>query len=147
MGLLLSLASKLGLLRYWWVAAKLALNVMMSLVLVMLLLGPFRDITTGRAPLDELSIVFALSAAAAILVTLASILSVYKPWSRLRLRRSTASSGGRDAVTLQGLEVENRLMNGLFKADSADLAHKQMTAGAPRVSTQRPRACDVAPVV
>lgn len=81
-GLILGWVTKWGLLRYWRVAAKLALNVVMSTLLAVLLLSPFQDIATGRAPLNELSIVFVLSAVATALVTLASLLSVSKSWGR-----------------------------------------------------------------
>lgn len=55
-------------------SAKLALNVGMSAVLLVFLLNPIREIATGQAP------VFFLAAIALALVTLAAILSVFKPW-------------------------------------------------------------------
>lgn len=63
-GLLSGFASKYGVLRYWWVAVKLLLNVVMSVVLLLVLLNPVRDLSIGRGPLTELSTIFFLSAVA-----------------------------------------------------------------------------------
>lgn len=86
-GLLLGFASKWGVLRYWWVAAKLTINLVMCAVLLAFLLNPIREIATGQAPIDELTIVFFLAATALVLVTVAAILSVFKPWGRIRAAR------------------------------------------------------------
>lgn len=88
-GLLLGFTTKWGLLRYWWVAVKLALNVVMSAVLLVFLLNPIGEIGTGQAPIWEVTIVFYLAAIALALVTLASILSVFKPWGRICAVRGT----------------------------------------------------------
>lgn len=90
-GLLLGFATKFGVLRYWWAAVKLVLNMVMSLVLLVFLLNPIREISTGQAPVSELSIVFSLSAIALGMVTLASHISVFKPWGRTRTGRTPSS--------------------------------------------------------
>lgn len=88
-GLLLGLATKFGVLRYWWVAAKLGLNIVMTVVLLVFLLNPIQEISTGQAPISELTVVFYLSVMALGMVTLASLISVFKPWGRI----STAGRG------------------------------------------------------
>jgi hypothetical protein len=93
-GILLGLGSKYGLLRYWWVAIKLVLNIVLT-VLVLVLLRPRigeaahigRELTTGLA-LDALGrlpvdLVFPPAVSIAAL-TFATVLAVYKPWGRLR---------------------------------------------------------------
>jgi len=91
-GLLLGFATKFGVLRYWWVAVKLVLNIVMSVVLLVFLLNPIQEISTGQAPVSELTIVFYLSAMALALVTLASLVSVFKPWGRIRAARGGTGS-------------------------------------------------------
>ena len=86
-GLLLGFATKFGVLRYWWVAVKLALNAVMAAVLLVFLLDPVQEIATGRAPVGELGIVFSLSAVALGMVTVASLVSVFKPWGRVGAAR------------------------------------------------------------
>jgi hypothetical protein len=69
-GVLLGLGSKYGLLRYWWVAVKLALNLVLTgLVLVSL------------APVGDL-IFPPIVSPTALLV--AMVLAVFKPWGRIR---------------------------------------------------------------
>jgi hypothetical protein len=99
-GILLGLGGKYGVLRYWWVAVKLVLNVVLS-SLVLLLLRPSvadaaatgREVAAGRLPIDALgplasNLVFPPAVSLAVL-TFATILSVYKPWGRTpRGRRS-----------------------------------------------------------
>lgn len=89
-GLVLGWATKWGVLRCWWVALKLILNIIMSSVLLAFLVNPIREIATGQAPLSELGVVFGLTVIASALVTVAAVISVFKPWGkiqRLSLRR------------------------------------------------------------
>jgi len=93
-GIVLGLGSKYGLLRYWWVATKLVLNVVLT-GLVLVLLRPRvddaaeigRQLTAGlpvdalgRLPLD---LVFP-PAVSITTLTVATVLAVYKPWGRVR---------------------------------------------------------------
>jgi hypothetical protein len=94
-GILLGLGSKYGLLRYWWVAVKLGLNVVLS-SLVLVALRPAvvdaaergRDLLAGGSPpLGVGDLVFPpVVSTSAVLFAMA--LSVFKPWGRIRARRS-----------------------------------------------------------
>jgi hypothetical protein len=94
-GLLLGLGTTYGLLRYWWVATKLVLNLLLS-GLVLVALRPLvaqaseygRQLAEGQpagaAPSD---LIFPpIVSPAALLI--AVILAVYKPWGRIRKRRA-----------------------------------------------------------
>jgi uncharacterized membrane protein len=92
-GVLLGLGSKYGLLRYWWVAVKLAINLLIS-VLILVALRPVvnqaadqaRELAAGgpdRIGLGDL--IFPPIVAPTLLLT-AVILSIFKPWGRIRKR-------------------------------------------------------------
>ena len=93
-GVLLGLGTKYGLVRYWWVAVKLALNVVLSsLVLVALRPGveeaaeAGRSLATGEsltASVGQLGFPPVVSTTALVIAT---ILAVYKPWGRTRRTR------------------------------------------------------------
>lgn len=111
-GVVLGLGSKYGLLRYWWVAVKLAINVLMSTLIVLALrpgIGEAASIgarltagdDTAKVPSDLL---FPVVVAPALLLT-AYLLSVFKPWGRIggRTRREAPTpSDPRAARTLIG---------------------------------------------
>ncbi|MEW2506904.1 hypothetical protein AB0878_41265 [Amycolatopsis sp. NPDC047767] len=89
-GAVLGLGSKYGLVRYWWVAAKLAVNVLMA-VLILIALRPGIDAAAdyGRAlmagetaarPADLLYPVFV----APSLLLFSYVMTVFKPWGLLR---------------------------------------------------------------
>jgi hypothetical protein len=90
-GLLLGTGSKYGLVRYWWVAVKLVLNVVLvTLVLVLLMpsLGPLASSATdalasGR-PLPDLTDLTFPPIVSTVAVLVAMTLSVFKPWGRVR---------------------------------------------------------------
>ncbi|UYM07601.1 hypothetical protein [Solicola gregarius] len=95
-GLLLGLGTKYGLLRYWWVAIKLCLNVVLTtLVLVALRPGVDDLAEYGRAtlagesaaPVDTSQMAFP-PAVSLTALTIAVVLSVFKPWGRTRKRAS-----------------------------------------------------------
>jgi hypothetical protein len=116
-GVVLGLGSRYGLVRYWWVAAKLALNLVLT-GLVPLALSP------GVSEAAEQARRFAAGAPAALAVgdlifppivspaalLVAMVLAVYKPWGRIpwerlpgrRLpssaRRERAPAGGASAA-------------------------------------------------
>ena len=95
-GVVLGLGTKYGLVRYWWVAIKLALNVVL-VVLVMFALRPGviemaeqgRRFMAGEpASLAVGGLVFPpVVSTSALLV--ATVLAVFKPWGRIRKRQSS----------------------------------------------------------
>jgi uncharacterized membrane protein len=90
-GLLLGLASRYGLVRYWWVAVKLGLNLILSTLVIVLLrpalhdAGDFgRSIASGRPGVfDSTTLMFPPIVSTAALA-FAFVLSVFKPWGRTR---------------------------------------------------------------
>lgn len=92
-GVILGLGSKYGLVRYWWVAVKLVLNVVLcTLILVALQpgLGEVaqygRDLAAGTAAERDVSDLFFPPIVSLSALTFATILSVAKPWGRIRKR-------------------------------------------------------------
>jgi hypothetical protein len=92
-GLVLGLGSKWGLVRYWWVLVKLALNlVLCTLILVALRPGLPEVVRHGRAlatgaPSDaDVSFLFFPPSVSLTALTLAATLAVFKPWGRVRRR-------------------------------------------------------------
>ncbi|MBM7831690.1 hypothetical protein JOE59_002395 [Agromyces cerinus] len=106
-GTVLGLGSKFGLVRYWWVLAKLALNLVL-VTLVVLVLAPGTEELAGAA-LDTLATGASLEVTSTMVfppivsstaVIVAMTLSVFKPWGRVgarRLRRAAAASVDRSA--------------------------------------------------
>lgn len=92
-GVLLGLGSKYGLLRYWWVAVKLAMNIVLT-ALVLLSLRPGledvaahgRALSAGQASHLDVSFLFFPPAVSLTALTFATVLSVFKPWGRIRRR-------------------------------------------------------------
>jgi hypothetical protein len=99
-GVLLGLSSKYGLLRYWWVAVKLALNLVLT-GLVLVSLAPEVGAAAERArqfdagvpvPLGVGDLIFPpIVSPTALLV--AMVLAVFKPWGRIRSQQPTARAG------------------------------------------------------
>ena len=92
-GMILGLGSNYGLIRYWWVAVKLALNVVLS-VLVLVALRPavseatrYGEALAAGEPTDASvgQLVFPPVVSSTALVV-ATVLAVYKPWGRIRKR-------------------------------------------------------------
>ena len=99
-GVLLGLGSRYGLVRYWWVAVKLVLNLLLT-ALVLVALAPevadaaerARRFEAGLpAPLGVGDLIFPpIVSPAALLV--AMTLAVFKPWGRIRpVRAATRNS-------------------------------------------------------
>ncbi len=93
-GVVLGLGTKWGLLRYWWVAVKLGLNlVLCTLILVALEPGLDavarygRDLAGGAEAPAEVSTLFFPPAVSLTALTVATVLGVVKPWGRTRRRR------------------------------------------------------------
>ena len=93
-GIVLGLGSRWGLVRYWWVAAKLALNLVLT-GLVLVALAPevaahadqARQFQAGLPALLEVGqLVFPPIVSPAALL-LALVLAVFKPWGRIRQGR------------------------------------------------------------
>ena len=91
-GVALGLGTKFGLVRYWWVAVKLVLNVVL-VSLVLLALRPaiadaaaYGEALAAGAPADPSTVsqlVFP-PIVSTIALVFATVLSVFKPWGRLR---------------------------------------------------------------
>ncbi|MGH3660404.1 MAG: hypothetical protein ACRDTQ_00900 [Micromonosporaceae bacterium] len=93
-GVVLGLGTKWGLLRYWWVAVKLVLNIVLC-VLILVALQPGmaevneygRHLLTGHTDVSaEVSSLFFPPAVSLTTLTLATVLAVFKPWGRIRSR-------------------------------------------------------------
>jgi hypothetical protein len=101
-GVLLGLGSRYGLVRYWWVAVKLVLNLLLT-ALVLVALAPevadaaerARRFDAGLpAPLGVGDLIFPpIVSPAALLV--AMTLAVFKPWGRIRTSRHLIGSASR----------------------------------------------------
>lgn len=90
-GVILGIGSKYGLFRYWWVAVKLAINVLF-VGLIIFALGPsVRGVSeSGRMlAVDPTTVVpyedlLGPLIVAPTLLVIAMVLSVFKPWGRIR---------------------------------------------------------------
>jgi hypothetical protein len=94
-GLVLGLATTWGLLRYWWVAVKLALNLILCTLIVLVLRPGMdevaaygRDRLTGSPDPTAVSSLFFPPAVSLTTLTLATVLAVFKPWGRIRRRHT-----------------------------------------------------------
>ena len=90
-GPILGLGTTWGLLRYWWVAVKLALNLVLCTLIVLVLrpgmdevAGYGRDLLTGTPDPGSVSSLFFPPAVSLTTLTLATVLAVFKPWGRIR---------------------------------------------------------------
>jgi hypothetical protein len=92
-GVVLGLGSKYGLVRFWWVAIKLALNLLMSTLIVISLrpgigeaAGIGERLMAGDTTVSVSSdLLFPVLVAPSMLLT-AYVLSVFKPWGRMGWR-------------------------------------------------------------
>jgi hypothetical protein len=92
-GALLGLGTKWGLLRYWWVAVKLALNVALCTVMVVVLLPGMADVgrygedlLAGSPDSSRVVTLFFPVAVSLSTLTFATVLAVARPWGRFRRR-------------------------------------------------------------
>jgi hypothetical protein len=91
-GVVLGLGTKYGLIRYWWVATKLVLNVVLStLVLILLRPGVHEAAAVGRALAAGAGAAVRASTdmyfpplVSGVALVFAITVSVYKPWGRIR---------------------------------------------------------------
>lgn len=93
-GLLLGLGTRYGLLRYWWVAVKLVMNVVLCLLIVFALRPQMSAVAVhgqilaqSGVPALDVSSLFFPPAVSLTALTIATILSVFKPWGRIRQTR------------------------------------------------------------
>jgi uncharacterized membrane protein len=94
-GVVLGLGTKYGLIRYWWVALKLVLNIVLT-ALVLVLLRPGlvelaargRAMAAGEAVATQLGDMIFPPIVSTLALIVAMALSVYKPWGRIRAGRS-----------------------------------------------------------
>lgn len=93
-GLLLGLGTRYGLVRYWWVAVKLVINVVLCVLIVFALEPGMADIAEhgrilasgGDSPLDVSNLFFPPTVSLTTL-TFATVLAVFKPWGPVRSNR------------------------------------------------------------
>lgn len=92
-GLLLGLATKWGLTRYWWVLVKLVITLVLT-ALIVLALAPGmpdavlhgRQLEAGMTPTGDVSDLVFPPIVSLTALSVATVLSVYKPWGRVRDR-------------------------------------------------------------
>ncbi|CAA9395875.1 MAG: hypothetical protein AVDCRST_MAG66-1155 [uncultured Pseudonocardia sp.] len=92
-GVLLGLGSKHGLVRSWWTAVKLVINLVLVVLVVGVLLPEVQDVaaqarralSTGAAPAPVGDLVYPPLVSCAALLA-ATVLAVVKPWGRIRRR-------------------------------------------------------------
>ena len=90
-GIVLGLGTSYGLIRYWWVAVKLVLNVLLVALVAFALRPGLAEAAAygellaagGSGGADVADLVFPPVVSGVALVT-ATVLSVFKPWGRLR---------------------------------------------------------------
>lgn len=92
-GIILGLGTKWGLTRYWWVLAKLVMNVTLCVLIVIALRPGMPEvvdageaIAAGGTTDTDLSSLFFPPIVSLSLLSLATWLSVFKPWGRRRQR-------------------------------------------------------------
>ncbi|MEU4419941.1 hypothetical protein AB0F81_04905 [Actinoplanes sp. NPDC024001] len=89
-GLVLGLGSVWGLVRYWWVAVKLVLNLLLCALIVLALqpgmedvAGYGTDLLTASPDAGRVSRLFFPPAVSLSVLVLATTLGVFKPWGRI----------------------------------------------------------------
>lgn len=104
-GILLGLGTRHGVLRHWWVAVKLVLNVAM-IAMILTQLGPATDalsrealtaLAQGRA-VDITFNLFAPPIVSGSALVFATVLSIIKPWGPIRKQKKTTEKHQRTAV-------------------------------------------------
>ena len=103
-GLLLGLATKWGLVRYWWVAVKLVMNVLLCVLIVVALRPGMPEvgaagevIEAGQVPATDVSFLVFPPTVSLTVLAAATLLSVYKPWGRVRPRAPRPSGRASEA--------------------------------------------------
>ncbi|GGU27101.1 hypothetical protein GCM10007979_27240 [Nocardioides albus] len=99
-GLVLGWGTKWGLVRFWWVAVKLVANVLLVALIVFLLMPGMAEVrsigeamvATGELTGDVSTLRFPPAVSLTVL-TVAVVLSVYKPWGRTWFRERAYRTG------------------------------------------------------
>lgn len=93
-GALLGVGTRYGLVRYWWVAVKLVMNLVLSLLIVFALQPGMtavvehgRALAAGQASTLDVTNLFFPPLVSLTVLTVATVLSVFKPWGRIRSER------------------------------------------------------------
>ena len=112
-GIMLGLGSKYGLVRYWWVAIKLVLNLILATLIVTALRGEVAkaaDLGSQLAAGADLDWNFTNMLYPPIVsptaLTVAFLLAVFKPWGRIR------RNGARLGVKIVSVQLESEIGHG-----------------------------------
>lgn len=99
-GLLLGVGGRYGLVRYWWVAVKLAINVVLCTLIVVALRPGMADViahgqavAADRASAVDVSSLFFPPAVSLTALTIAATLAVVRPWGPIRRRPGRPGRG------------------------------------------------------
>lgn len=94
-GVVLGWGTRWGLLRYWWVTAKLAINLGLCIAIVLVLAPGMSDVDQygqsvieGSPAPDRIATLFFPPAVSLAALSLATALAVVKPWGRISRGRS-----------------------------------------------------------
>lgn len=90
-GVVMGLGTRWGLLRYWWVAVKFVLNLILCVLILVALqpgmgeVGEYgRNLSAGQSGSMDVSNLFFPPAVSLTTLTFATVLAVAKPWGRIR---------------------------------------------------------------
>lgn len=110
-GLVLSLGTKWGLFRYYWVVVKLAIGGALFVASAFTLeaaLATATDLTARGAPLGGEGVSLAgMMAVIAILALTATVVSIVKPWGRINRRRTAAPARATRTTTAAANSAAN----------------------------------------
>jgi hypothetical protein len=109
-GLLLGLGTRWGLVRYWWVLVKLALSLVMTVLVFTSLLPAISGMTVLsatalsadalRASLGPLPTMLMFPPVVSfIMLGVAALLSIFKPWQRTPWSRESRPAGSRGTIS------------------------------------------------
>jgi hypothetical protein len=102
-GLVLGWGTKWGLIRFWWVTIKLVLNVVLCTLILLLLRQTMPEamaygvaVAAGTPATIDVNALIMPPIVSLTALTAATVLSIYKPWGRIRRRSAT---GGFSSLT------------------------------------------------
>jgi hypothetical protein len=102
-GILLGLGTKYGLVRYWWVAIKLVLNLILATLIVTSLRGEVTNaaglgaqLASGADVQWKFTNLIYPPIVSPTALTIAFLLAVFKPWGRIPRRASTSPRDQKD---------------------------------------------------
>lgn len=97
-GIILGLGTRYGLIRFWWVAIKLAITVVLCVLIIAALRPGMADVVqhgrtlaAGEVSVIDVSSLFFPPAVSLTALSIATVLAVAKPWGRIRRPRSRLS--------------------------------------------------------